>query len=75
LKTDYQGAVIIDGSVPCLICGYGEECALSGFTFRHGPGAKITPESFYNFDQDEKAKKAAIDMGRALKKALAKQRN
>ncbi|MDR3038221.1 MAG: flavodoxin family protein, partial [Candidatus Adiutrix sp.] len=47
LQTSYQGTLVIDGVVPCLVCGFGETCDGSGLLRRYGPEAKITPDKFY----------------------------
>ncbi|MDR2340560.1 MAG: flavodoxin family protein, partial [Deltaproteobacteria bacterium] len=48
LMMDYQGTLAMRGNVPCMTCGYGEECFASGFLREHGEGAKVTPDKFYD---------------------------
>ena len=38
------GQVIIKGNVPCLTCGHGNECEMSGVPFIHGKNAKASIE-------------------------------
>ena len=71
LFTRYQGALSLDGNVPCMSCGYGEECVASGFLRRHGPGAKMTPDKFHNFDNDPAAQERARLLGEAVGSAMA----
>lgn len=70
LRTRYQGALSFDGNVPCMSCGFGEDCEGSGFLMIHGPGAKITPDKFKDFNHDEKAKAEARRLGRAVGDAV-----
>ncbi|MDR2456278.1 MAG: flavodoxin family protein [Deltaproteobacteria bacterium] len=71
LLTRYQGALVLEGNVPCLSCGYGESCQGSGFLSRNGPGAKIRPESFSDFSQSGQARARAMEIGLAMREALA----
>ena len=66
LGTSYKGALILEGNVPCLSCGYGETCPGIGFLLRHGAGAKISPESFSDFSLEASAQARAFELGRAL---------
>ncbi|MDR1085409.1 MAG: flavodoxin family protein [Deltaproteobacteria bacterium] len=71
LKTNYKGALIIEGNVPCLSCGFGEDCPGSGFLMDYGPGAKITPDKFRRFQDNPllvaEAKKLGQEIGKAVK--------
>ncbi|MFP3153529.1 flavodoxin family protein [Lachnospiraceae bacterium ZAX-1] len=69
-QANYQGALVIDGAVPCLTCGYGETCDMSGYLFRFGADAKITPNAFYDFNKDENAMSEAVKLGHAIKEHL-----
>lgn len=36
--------VTAQGTMPCMVCGVGETCQISGFIRQYGEGAKITPD-------------------------------
>jgi multimeric flavodoxin WrbA len=70
LMTKYQGALSLDGNVPCLTCGYGEDCPGSGFLGQYGPGAKITPDKFSVFQENPNVQRKARDLGQAMAKVI-----
>jgi hypothetical protein len=72
LLADFQGVLKLEGNVPCMSCGYGEDCEGSGFLRRHGAGAKITPDKFSDFATDPQARARAEALGRAVAAAVAK---
>lgn len=70
LHTRYQGALALDGNVPCLSCGFGEDCEGSGVLRMHGPGAKITSDMFHDFSRDEEAQARARRLGASIGEAI-----
>ncbi|MDR2352620.1 MAG: flavodoxin family protein [Deltaproteobacteria bacterium] len=72
LKTDYAGTLALQGNVPCMTCGYGEDCEASGFLMRYGQGAKVTPDKFYDPDKDPEAKTRAKTIAEKLMSSLSK---
>ena len=70
LETDYQGALIIKGVVPCLACGFGETCQVSALKILYGPEAAITEDMFYDFDASMEDQEAARRLGKAVRKAI-----
>ncbi|MDR1608010.1 MAG: flavodoxin family protein [Deltaproteobacteria bacterium] len=66
----YQGELIIKGNVPCLSCGYGENCPGSGFLREYGPGSKVTPDKFRSFETDPVAQAQAKQLGQAIGAAI-----
>ncbi|MDR1312488.1 MAG: flavodoxin family protein [Deltaproteobacteria bacterium] len=66
LAMAFQGTLKLRGNVPCMSCGYGEGCIGSGFLREHGPGAKITPDKFYDPDGDPGARERARALGEAI---------
>jgi hypothetical protein len=71
LLTDYKGTLVVKGNVPCMSCGYGEDCPGSGFLREFGPGAKVTPDKFRRFGDNPEAIERAKLLGRAIGEAIA----
>jgi multimeric flavodoxin WrbA len=71
LMTNFQGVLKLNGNVPCMSCGYGEDCEGSGFLKRFGPGAKITPDKFSDFATDQEALERAKALGEAIARAIS----
>ncbi|MDR2352120.1 MAG: flavodoxin family protein [Deltaproteobacteria bacterium] len=70
LGMDFKGTLILKGNLPCMTCGFGEDCEVSGFLQEYGEGAKVTPDKFYNPWQDTDAQKRAESLGNAISLAL-----
>ena len=70
LHTRYQGALDLVGTAPCLSCGYGKGCEYGYVVLAHGPGTKITPDMFRDFNNDEEAKAKARRLGEAVGRAV-----
>ena len=39
-RMELIGQVMIKGNIPCLTCGVGDECQMSGLRKRYGPDAR-----------------------------------
>ncbi len=65
------GRLKVCGNLPCLSCGYGETCPMSGIPRVFGEDAKITPDKFIRVeDQKElwdEAKRLGGELGDLLK--------
>ena len=70
LETDYQGALIIKGVVPCLACGFGETCQVSALKILYEPGVAVTEGMFYDFNASMEDQEAARCLGKAVRKAI-----
>ena len=57
-----------------MTCGYGEDCEHSGFLREYGPGAKVTPDKFYDPLKDPGAGESAIALGRRIGEAVRAKR-
>jgi hypothetical protein len=66
------GSLRIGGNAPCLSCGHGETCHYSNVPLVDGERARILPEMFYRFEDDEKANRQAIELGKKLGDELRK---
>ncbi|MDR1110386.1 MAG: flavodoxin family protein [Deltaproteobacteria bacterium] len=70
LRMSFLGALVLEGNVPCLSCGFGETCPGSGVLAKYGPGARIAPGMFNDFSQDRAARGRATELGQALARAI-----
>jgi multimeric flavodoxin WrbA len=70
LGMDYVGTLAMQGNVPCMTCGYGEECEWSGFLMQYGKGAKVTPDKFFDPEKDPGVQQQAISLGEAIRRSI-----
>lgn len=64
------GTMMILGNVPCIRCGHGDDCAMSGVRIFHGAQATAA-ELHANFpDADPKFDDAAKEMGERIRQAV-----
>lgn len=63
---EFLGAVRVDGNVPCVKCGYGNDCAMSGISMLHGPEATVESVGINSFEKQPGAVRAAIDLGESI---------
>ena len=48
---NFVGAVKIQGNVPCVKCGFGDQCQMSGITMLYGPDATVDSVGIKCFEQ------------------------
>jgi multimeric flavodoxin WrbA len=66
----FVGALKIQGNVPCVRCGFGDECKMSGIKMMYGPKATIDSVGINAFELQPQNLDAARDLGRKLAVAL-----
>ena len=64
------GSVKVLGNVPCIRCGYGDECDMSGIKMMLGPDETVESAGVNRFEDQPEAVKAAKEMGQAIAEAL-----
>ena len=69
-KIELIGMVSAQGAVPCLSCGYGEVCSVSGVKIFFGQDAKITPEIIPCLEKQPEAVEKAKSLGKLLREKL-----
>jgi multimeric flavodoxin WrbA len=74
LRTDFVGTLTLRGNVPCMTCGYGEECNASGFLKMYGEGAKVTPDKFFDPLKDEDALERARLLGEEITRSIGRRK-
>ena len=67
---EYVGAVKITGNVPCVRCGFGDECLKSGITMIYGPGASVDSVGIKAFEQQPLSFKSAEALGQEIARRL-----
>jgi multimeric flavodoxin WrbA len=68
----FVGSVTVSGNVPCIKCGNGNNCAMSGIKMLHGDEATVESAGINVFNNQPEAVKAAKTLGENLAKAFRK---
>jgi hypothetical protein len=63
------GSIIILGNVPCIRCGHGDQCEMSGIKMLSGPDATAASVGVRSF-ADQLARAAARELGERIRAAL-----
>ena len=66
----HLGSLVLLGNVPCIRCGHGDECELSGVRLVHGPQATVARAPVRQFEDHAEAVARAEELGRKLRDAL-----
>lgn len=67
---NFVGYVKILGNVPCIKCGYGDECKMSGVKMIYGPNATVKSVGINRFEERPEAVNAARELGKKIAQAL-----
>ena len=67
---EFVGAVTLLGTIPCIRCGHGDECSLSGVKMVHGPDATVESVGVKSFEEQTVAVAAAEELGKKIAAAL-----
>jgi multimeric flavodoxin WrbA len=67
---NFAGAVKILGNVPCIKCGYGNECKTSGIKMIYGNEATVRSVGVNKFEDQLDALDAARELGKRIATAL-----
>lgn len=67
---EFLGSVRVDGNVPCVKCGYGNACAMSGITMLFGQDATVESVGIHAFEDQPGAIRAAVELGEAIAVSL-----
>ncbi len=66
----FIGALKVQGNVPCVRCGVGDECKVSGLKMIHGPMATVDSVGIKSFESQPQNLDAARELGWKLAEAL-----
>jgi hypothetical protein len=64
------GSLIILGNVPCIRCGHGDDCPMSGIRMLEGPEATVASVGVRSFENDGMLKNRAKDLGEKIRGAV-----
>ena len=67
---NFVGAVKIMGNVPCVKCGYGNECKTSGLRMIYGNEATVQSVGINKFEEQRDALDAARELGKKIASVL-----
>lgn len=67
---NFIGTVTIQGNVPCVKCGRGDECKMTGITMLYGPEATVDSVGIKSFEEQPVTVEAAKELGRKIGEAL-----
>jgi multimeric flavodoxin WrbA len=68
---NFVGAVKLQGNVPCIKCGKGDVCKMSGIKMIYGPEATVDSVGVQRFEEQPMNVDEAADLGRQLAAALS----
>ena len=69
-KMELLGQLEVVGNVPCLTCGRGGDCEMSGVRFRYGPDAEASADLCGSVESQEEVWNEALRLGQELGKRL-----
>ena len=67
---NFVDAVKVGGNVPCIKCGFGNECKVSGISMLYGPDATVESVGINSFEKQPDAVEAAKELGRKIAEEL-----
>ncbi len=65
-RMELVGQMMVKGNIPCLTCGAGEDCEMSGLLKRHGPGAKTANHPYVRVEDQKEVWEEATKIGRLI---------
>lgn len=71
-RMDLLGQLTVQGNVPCLTCGEGDECKMSGMKIMYGPDAKTSDFGYSRVEDQREVWENAVRLGRLIGERLQK---
>ena len=65
-----MGQLTVKGNIPCLTCGKGDECEMSGVKMLHGPDARAADFEYSRVEYQEDVWGEALRIGRLIGEQL-----
>ncbi len=63
---EFIGEVRVKGNVPCIKCGHGDGCNMSGIKMLYGMEATVGSVGVNTFEEQAEAMKAAVEIGKKI---------
>ncbi len=64
------GSIVLVGNLPCIRCGYGDQCSMSGVQMLHGPDATVASMGVHQFPTHEQNQQQARELGQKIRQTL-----
>lgn len=71
-RMDLVGQLSIQGNLPCLTCGEGDECEMSAVKLMYGPNAKTSDYDYSKVENQSQVWEEANRIGRMIGKQIHK---
>jgi multimeric flavodoxin WrbA len=68
------GAMVVEGNVPCIRCGRGDDCPFSGIKMLHGPEATVETVGVHGFEDDQALLETATRLAEKIRRAVLERR-
>ncbi len=65
-RMELVGQMMVKGNIPCLTCGAGEDCEMSGLIKRHGRGATSADHPYVRVEDQKEVWEQAMRIGRLI---------
>ncbi len=65
-RMELIGQVKVKGNIPCLTCGEGDECEMSGLRKRYGPDARSSDYPYTRVENQKEVWEEAMRIGRLI---------
>lgn len=64
------GSMVVLGNVPCIKCGYGDQCEMSAVKMLGGPGSTVESFGVHRFETNDALQQNARELGRKIRAAV-----
>ena len=71
-RMELMGQLTVQGNLPCLTCGEGDGCEMSGLKVLYGPDAKTSDFDYSRVEDQEQVWEEALRMGQQIGDRLKK---
>ncbi len=69
-RMELVGQITISGNLPCLTCGRGDECRMSGLELMYGPDAKTSDIDYSRVEDQREVWEEALQIGYRMGKRI-----
>jgi multimeric flavodoxin WrbA len=69
-RMELVGQMMVKGNIPCLTCGVGAECQMSGLKKRYGPDARSSDYPYVRVEDQKEVWEEAMRIGRLIGERL-----